>query len=321
MSIVKISKLRKSYKDLVAVKDLDLEIQEGDVYGLLGLNGAGKSTLLMCLINILGYDNGEILFEDKYTHKEWTKNIGYIPQELAIYPELTSYENVAFFASLYGFKGKELDRRVNEAIEFVELTDVKDKKSAEFSGGMKRRLNLACAIAHSPKLIIMDEPTVGIDPQSRNRILENVRELSKRNVTVIYTTHYMEEVEAICNQISIIDHGEIIASGTKDEIKKSIGSSTSFIMKADNHSGNREELLKKLQKIEGIEEIGDLPEASESNGNWSCRIKCRNENLLNSIVGEASANEVIVKSLNQEKMSLEDIFLELTGREVRDNQG
>lgn len=151
--------------------------------------------------------------------------MGYVPQDLAIYPELTPTENIRFFCALYGFKGAELKERVARALDFVGLTDVKDKKSGEFSGGMKRRLNMACGIAHSPKLIIMDEPTVGIDPQSRNRIMENVKELNRQGATIIYTTHYMPEVEDICSKITIIDHGSIVADGTKDEIMHNAGMS------------------------------------------------------------------------------------------------
>lgn len=175
-----------------------------------------------CILGLLPYE-GEITFEGGKSIKAWNKNIGYVPQDLAIYPELTPTENIRFFCALYGFKGAELKERVARALDFVGLTDVKDKKAGEFSGGMKRRLNMACGIAHSPKLIIMDEPTVGIDPQSRNRIMENVKELNRQGATIIYTTHYMPEVEDICSKITVIDHGRIIADGTKDEIMHSAG--------------------------------------------------------------------------------------------------
>lgn len=222
MKILEIKGLEKSFKDLKAVDGLSLSVEQGDIHGILGPNGAGKSTTMNCILGLLPYE-GEITFEGGKSIKAWNKNIGYVPQDLAIYPELTPTENIRFFCALYGFKGAELKERVARALDFVGLTDVKDKKAGEFSGGMKRRLNMACGIAHSPKLIIMDEPTVGIDPQSRNRIMENVKELNRQGATIIYTTHYMPEVEDICSKITVIDHGRIIADGTKDEIMHSAG--------------------------------------------------------------------------------------------------
>lgn len=222
MKILEIKGLEKSFKDLKAVDGLSFSVEQGDIHGILGPNGAGKSTTMNCILGLLPYE-GEITFEGGKSIKAWNKNIGYVPQDLAIYPELTPTENIRFFCALYGFKGAELKERVARALDFVGLTDVKDKKSGEFSGGMKRRLNMACGIAHSPKLIIMDEPTVGIDPQSRNRIMENVKELNRQGATIIYTTHYMPEVEDICSKITVIDHGRIIADGTKDEIMHSAG--------------------------------------------------------------------------------------------------
>lgn len=222
MKILEIKGLEKTFKDLKAVDGLSLSVEQGDIHGILGPNGAGKSTTMNCILGLLPYE-GEITFEGGKSIKAWNKNIGYVPQDLAIYPELTPAENIRFFCALYGFKGTKLKERVARALDFVGLADVKDKMAGEFSGGMKRRLNMACGIAHSPKLIIMDEPTVGIDPQSRNRIMENVKELNRQGATIIYTTHYMPEVEDICSKITVIDHGKIIADGTKDEIMHSAG--------------------------------------------------------------------------------------------------
>ncbi|MCM1096866.1 MAG: ABC transporter ATP-binding protein [Ruminococcus flavefaciens] len=222
MNILEISNLKKSYHDLTAVNGIRLTVGAGEIHGILGPNGAGKSTTMNCILGLLPYE-GEITFAGGKSIKEWNKNVGYVPQDLAIYPELTPTENIRFFCALYGFKGGELKERVAKALDFVGLTDVKDKKAGEFSSGMKRRLNMACGIAHSPKLIIMDEPTVGIDPQSRNRIMENVRELNRQGATVLYTTHYMPEVEEICSRITVIDHGSIVAEGTKDEIMHKAG--------------------------------------------------------------------------------------------------
>ncbi|MCM1054010.1 MAG: ABC transporter ATP-binding protein [Bacteroides sp.] len=224
MNILEIHSLKKSYGDFTAVGGISLAVKAGEIHGILGPNGAGKSTTMNCILGLLSYE-GKITFDGGKSIKEWNKNVGYVPQDLAIYPELTPTENVRFFCALYGFKGAELKEKVAWALDFVGLTDVKNKKSGEFSGGMKRRLNMACGIAHSPKLIIMDEPTVGIDPQSRNRIMENVKELNRQGAAIVYTTHYMPEVEDICSKITVIDHGTIVADGTKDEIMHKAGMS------------------------------------------------------------------------------------------------
>lgn len=218
MSIVKINNLKKVFADMVAVDGLSLSVEKGEIHGILGPNGAGKSTTINCILGLLNIDGGIIEFEDGKNIRQWSRHIGYVPQDLAIYPDLTPEENISFFCALYGYKGNKLKKQVDKALDFVGLTDVRNKKSKEFSGGMKRRLNMACGIAHEPDLIIMDEPTVGIDPQSRNRILENVRQLNEQGATVIYTTHYMPEVEALCNKLTIVDHGKVVAAGTKSEI-------------------------------------------------------------------------------------------------------
>ena len=222
MNIVKIEGLTKKFGDITAVDNISLNIEEGEIYGLLGPNGAGKSTIINILCGLLAMDKGKIEILGKDLEKSSThakQNIGVVPQEIAIYEDLTAYENVNFFASLYGLKGAELKGKVEEALEFVGLLDKKKQYPKGFSGGMKRRLNIACSIAHRPKLIIMDEPTAGIDPQSRNHILQSVKKLNSLGCTIIYTTHYMEEVEAICGNIAIIDHGKVIAKGTIEELK------------------------------------------------------------------------------------------------------
>ncbi len=321
MNIVEVKNLRKTYKDLIAVNDLDIKIKKGDLHGILGPNGAGKSTLLSCITGLLEFDKGEVLFEGEKALKKWSKHIGYVPQELAIYLELSPYENVSFFASLHGYRGKELDKRVMEAIDFVGLMDVKDKKSAEFSGGMKRRLNLACALAHSPKLIIMDEPTVGIDPQSRNRILENVKELNTKGITIIYTTHYMEEVEAICNKITVIDYGKVIASGTKEEIKNKMRSSAVFLLDFDKKAGDKEQFVESVRKIYGVESVNLVSkeeDRKEIQDRWMFEINCSDESVLNAIIKDAFESKMVIKSINKKELSLEEIFLILTGKGLRD---
>lgn len=222
-NVVTVKNLEKSYASKKAVDGINFVVNKGEVLGLLGPNGAGKSTTINILSTILSSDNGEINilgYDLQKSAKLIKQEIGIVPQDLAIYEEISAEKNVRFFASLYKLRGKQLEDCVKEALELVGLYERKDDKPKTFSGGMKRRLNIACAIAHQPKLIIMDEPTVGIDPQSRNHILESIKILKKRGATVIYSTHYMEEVEAISDRIIIMNDGKIIANGTKEELKE-----------------------------------------------------------------------------------------------------
>lgn len=221
-TVVKLEGLIKKYDNKPVVDGLTLEIKEGEIFGLLGPNGAGKSTTMNMICSLLKPTAGNIeLFglDVKKDSKKIKPLIGYIPQDLAIYGNLKAWENVELFTSLYDVKGKDLKVAVDSALEFVELTDRRNSYAKTFSGGMKRRLNIACALGHKPKLLIFDEPTVGIDPQSRNFILERIKKANSDGTTVIYTSHYMEEIEAICTRIAIMDNGKIIAIGTKEELK------------------------------------------------------------------------------------------------------
>ncbi len=318
MKIIEIKNLVKSYKDLIAVNSLGLSIEKGDVHGILGPNGAGKSTLISCIVGLNNADSGSIIYEGNSSIKKWSENIGYVPQELAIYPELSAYDNIKFFASLYGLKGNELEKKVQQSLDFVGLTDVKDKKSSEFSGGMKRRLNLACAITHSPKLIIMDEPTVGIDPQSRNRILENVKQLNEQGVTVIYTTHYMEEVEAICNTITVMDKGNIIANGTKEEIMGMMGQGIIYLVSVDAAKGNWDGFLKAVEVLKQVSQVQEHEDKEQGINQKSCLIRCAESDAIGSIIMAATQAGLAVKNIAHSEPSLEEIFLELTGKELRD---
>ena len=231
-TILKTVDLTKKYDNKAVVDNLNLEIKEGEIFGLLGPNGAGKSTTMNMICNIVKPDYGTVEFMGKdfrKNKKELSKNLGYIPQNLAIHGSLKAWENVELFTSLYNIKGEELKERIDEALLYVGLSDRRNDYAKTFSGGMKRRLNIACAIGHHPKLLIFDEPTVGIDPQSRNFILEKIKESNKNGATVIYTSHYMEEVEAICTRIAIMDNGKLIASGTSEELKKLVVDDTSKI--------------------------------------------------------------------------------------------
>jgi len=221
-SILSIKDLKKSFGEKQVVNGLSFDVNKGDILGFLGPNGAGKSTTINIISMLLDKESGEVLFEGKDIQKnntEFKKSLGLVPQDIALFSDLTAYENVKFFCSLYGIKGTKLKERTRDALEKVGLWNRKDDFPDSYSGGMKRRLNIACSIAHKPKLLIMDEPTVGIDPQSRNNILEVTRELRDEGTTVIYTSHYMEEVEAICSKIIIIDKGRVIEEGDKEEIK------------------------------------------------------------------------------------------------------
>lgn len=222
MSLLEVKNLSKAYGEKQVVQKLRLSVKEGEILGFLGPNGAGKSTTVKMIVDVETKDEGSIHFEDEditRRMKSFKKQLGVVPQEIAVYEDLSAYDNVNFFCSLYGYSGRELKARVKEALEFVGLWDRRKDMPGKFSGGMKRRLNIACSIAHTPKLLIMDEPTVGIDPQSRYHILEAIRILNKRGTTVIYVSHYMEEIEALCNRIVLMDHGVVIEDMEKEALK------------------------------------------------------------------------------------------------------
>lgn len=312
MNILEIKNLKKTFKDLTAVDDLSLSISKGDIHGVLGPNGAGKSTTMNCLLGLVTPDSGEVYFGGDKKLKNWKKNIGYVPQELAIYDEMTAEENVKFFCSLYGFSKAKLKEKVAEALEFTGLTEVKDKKAGTFSGGMKRRLNIACGIAHNPQLIIMDEPTVGIDPQSRNLILENVKKLNEKGATVIYTTHYMPEVEEICNKITVIDHGKTIAAGTKQEIIEKLGKKIKVTVTYKDGEDRLDAIADTLRKAEGVSSV----KAADS----TLIIKHHeNVTVMEDIISASVENGAAIVNIVSEEPSLEEVFLTLTGKETRDN--
>lgn len=231
-TILKTNDLTKKYGSKIAVDNLNLEIRKGEIFGLLGPNGAGKSTTMNMICDILRPTLGNVELFGKDLHKnrkEILKKLGYIPQDLAIHGNLKAWENVELFTSLYGIKGEALKTAIDESLEYVGLLEKRNEYAKNFSGGMKRRLNIACALGHKPELLIFDEPTVGIDPQSRNFILNKIKQSNEEGTTIIYTSHYMEEVEAICTRIAIMDDGKIIASGTSEELKKLVVDNTESI--------------------------------------------------------------------------------------------
>ena len=311
MKIIEIKDLVKKYDDILAVDNINLSIEEGEIYGILGPNGAGKSTTISLICSLLFPTSGEIKILGKDIRKN-TKNIkkqlGLVPQNIALYKDFTAYENVRFFGELYGLRGKELNEAIDRALEFTGLLDVKKKKAEEFSGGMLRRLNIACAIVHSPKILIMDEPTVGIDPQSRNNIMQAVKKLNRNGVTIIYTTHYMEEAEILCTKIAIIDRGKIIVEGTKEELKDIVSDKKVFNIGVDDvYKVN----LEALRVIEGVLDIS-------INDNNVIITSAKEVNNINKIMKEISNEDVKINDLGFKEKTLETVFLSLTGKKLRD---
>ena len=312
MNIVCIEQVTKSFGDLIAVDKVTLHIEEGEIFGLLGPNGAGKSTAINMIVGLLDIDKGKITILGNDAAKEsmvTRRNIGIVPQDIAIYEDLTCLENVKFFAGLYGLKGKTLEDAALEALEFTGLADKAKSFPKSFSGGMKRRLNIACAIAHKPKLIIMDEPTVGIDPQSRNHILESVRKLNASGSTIIYTSHYMEEVETICSRVAIMDHGKVIALGTVEELENMIhDKNIVWISVGDSISKLNEDSVKEIPGVESVEIDENIIKISSA----------REVGNLDKIIQYFISGGFSIKSVESKSPDLETVFLSLTGRRLRD---
>ncbi|EFM12889.1 ABC transporter related protein [Paenibacillus curdlanolyticus YK9] len=313
MKLVELREVVKKYEEAVTVNHLSLDIEEGEIFGLLGPNGAGKSTTIGMLSGLISVTSGDIQVGGhsiKRRPLDVKRQIGLVPQDLAIYEYLSARENVTFFGKLYGLRGKMLRDRVDEALAFVGLLDRAKDKPSTFSGGMKRRLNIACAIVHRPKLIMMDEPTVGIDPQSRNHILESVRELNRLGSTVIYTSHYMEEVEAICSRVGVMDHGKLIACGTKEQLLRQAGQEEKLLLELDQESTG------------AMDEIRNHPRVK--------RVTTTGERLLEVFVKESTTvlqdllfilnkHGIALRTLTRVEPDLESLFLHLTGRTLRDS--
>lgn len=309
--VVKIENLVKRYGDLVAVDHFNLEIEEGEIFGLLGPNGSGKSTTIHCLLSLLTYDKGHIeIFGKEMTPTGYDikKDIGIIMQNVAVFEELTVYENIDYFCGLYIKNKAERKRLVEEAIDFVGLTEYRKFYPKKLSGGLLRRLNIACGIAHKPKLIILDEPTVAVDPQSRNKILEGIRELNRQGATIIYTTHYMEEVEQICTRIAIMDKGRNVALGTKDELKAMIDLGETIQMELSDFSEEISDAVRVLPHVINV---------SFENGLLKVRFSKGKHNLLR-LLDLLKDKEIVFGNVHSELPTLNDVFLEITGKELRD---
>jgi ABC-2 type transport system ATP-binding protein len=309
--ILEVKNLVKRYKNLLAVDNVNLAINEGEIFGLLGPNGAGKTTTIRVITGLAKSDSGEIKVLGK-SFKEHEmdirKNIGIVPQDIAVFDDLTAQENLHYFGRLYGLKGAELKKNIDSALEFTGLTDRRKNYPKTFSGGMKRRLNIACAIVHKPKLIIMDEPTVGIDPQSRNHILNSVRELNKMGSTIIYTSHYMEEVEELCTKLVIMDQGKVIAKGTKEELKSLVAVDEKISIGLSSVSYS---IIEAIKKIQGVKDC-------VINGRQLTVISNRHSKNLGKIIDKITELDTEILSLNVEKPNLENVFLTLTGKKLRD---
>jgi ABC-2 type transport system ATP-binding protein len=310
-TVVKISNLVKRYGSLIAVDHFSMEIKEGEILGLLGPNGSGKTTTLNCLLSLLSYDKGTIevfgrpMMPDSYDLK---KDIGVVLQNVAVFDTLTVYENIDFFCGLYVTDREERKKDVEEAIEFAGLQDYRKFRPKKLSGGLLRRLNIACGIAHKPRLIIFDEPTVAVDPQSRNSILEGIRKLNREGATVIYTSHYMEEVEEICSRIVIMDKGRNIAGGTSAELKGLIRNNETVHVETDS-------LTEK--DIAEIKEINHVYSVDYAGGKLDVKCNGGSHNLIH-IMNYLTENNIPFGRVNSELPTLNDVFLEITGKELRD---
>jgi ABC-2 type transport system ATP-binding protein len=309
--VIESTDLRKKFKQTVALDGLNFEIPGGMIYGLLGPNGAGKTTFINIAAGLVKADSGTLLISgvEAVSGGGGIKGkMGFVPQDLAIYEDLTAYENVSFFASLYGLKGGEKREKVERALEFVSLTDRKKDFPKNFSGGMKRRLNLACGICHEPEILFLDEPTVGIDPQSRNHIMESIRTLNRRGMTVIYTTHYMEEAQTLCDKIGIIDKGRIIAEGTLSQLQKMISKNELIFIEVQKDS---EILADEIGALEGV------VSARIEDGGVLVKHDGKSP-VLQKVMIKADEKGFDIRKIESRMPNLEEVFLSMTGRTLRD---
>jgi ABC-2 type transport system ATP-binding protein len=303
--------LRKSFGDLTAVDDVSVHIAPKETYGLLGPNGAGKTTAISMIAGLLEPDAGEVLVAG---HRVTTRTvgaraaIGLVPQELAVYPDLTGRENLDFFGKLYGLSGRALRARVDEVLDVIGLTDRAGDITGEFSGGMQRRLNIGVGLLHRPKLLILDEPTVGVDPQSRNAILESVESLAGEGMAVLYTTHYMEEAERLCDRIGILDQGDVKAEGTRRELVALVGERDRISLSAPGALDGAAEAVGRLDGVESVSvRVGGIDVVADDAST-----------LLPRLLAEAAAADVQVTGVEVAQPDLEAVFLHLTGKALRD---
>jgi len=311
MNAIEANNLMKSFGDIRAVQGVDFSVKKGEIFSLLGPNGAGKSTTISMLSGLLAPNEGDACIMGHSVTKEpesAKSHVGVVPQEIALYPDLSAKENLVFWGKMYGLRGAVLSSSVNEVLEIINLSDRQKDRVSKFSGGMKRRVNIAAALLHKPDVLIMDEPTVGIDPQSRRHILDKVKELNREGMTILYTTHYMEEAAELSDHIAIMDQGKIIAYGTHDELIRMVGEQTRIDLKL---SGESAKVLDIWHKIEGISGI------DSRNGTVMVLVDDSNR-VLPHLFETASQTKVRINSVDIQEPNLEAVFLHLTGRALRD---
>ncbi|MBO5376583.1 MAG: ABC transporter ATP-binding protein [Bacilli bacterium] len=309
--VIEVKNLTKKYKELKAVNGLSFDVYENEILGLLGPNGSGKSTTINCLLSLLNFDEGKIeilgkeMTPDLYEIK---RKIGVVFQEVAVFDELTVYENIDYFCGLYIENKEKRKKYVKDALQLVKLEEFLNFKPKQLSGGLLRRLNIACGIAHKPEIIFLDEPTVAVDPQSRNNILDGIKKLRKDGATIIYTTHYMEEVELICDRIIILDKGKVIAEGTKEELKELTGIEEKVTIEINDLNESHIEEIYKLPNVKTVEYEGEKLVITYGKG----------KNNFSKLLDYLKKEEIYYNKIYSERPTLNDVFLELTGKELRD---
>jgi ABC-2 type transport system ATP-binding protein len=312
-NILEVQNLVKKYGDFAAVKGISFDIKEGEIFSLLGPNGAGKTTTISMLSTLYAPTSGDATIAGhsvKQNPMAVRNAIGVVPQEIALYEDLTAKENLIFWGQMYGLSGKSLTARVDEVLEQIGLLDKAKDRVKTYSGGMKRRVNIGVGLLHKPKLLFMDEPTVGIDPQSRRAILDTVKDLNKQGMTVLYTTHYMEEAEELSDRVGIIDHGELIALGTQKDLTKQVGQTETLVL----HIGENEDPEALVSALKGVDGV---LEANAINHEISV-ITPAAENVLAPVVTKANERGIKIYSIDIREPNLEAVFLHLTGRALRD---
>ena len=310
-NVIEVKNLIKEYKEIKAVDNLSFEVHEGEILGLLGPNGSGKTTTINCLLSLLNYSSGSIKIfgkEMKPDSYDIKSKIGVVFQEVAVFDELTVYENVDYFCGLYINNKETRKKYIEDAINLVGLENFKNFYPKKLSGGLLRRLNIACGIAHKPKLIFLDEPTVAVDPQSRNNILDGIKKLRDNGATIVYTTHYMEEVEMLCDRVIILDKGKILATGTTDELKELAKIEEKISIEINDLDINYIDKIKELKNVDDVRYSSNILLVTYKKG----------KNNLVEIMEYLKKNNIKYNKIYSERPTLNDVFLELTGKELRD---